>query len=110
MTDSRVRRGRKTQDIAAAYLRESGAVQAAAVPASARGRDIVNVPGVAPEVKARRGFAPKEWMKQAAHNAGPDIPVVIMRPDGMGPDSVEDWPVFFRFADAIKLLRRAGYW
>lgn len=110
MTDSRVRRGRKTQDIAALYLVESGAILARAVAASERGRDIIGVPGVAPEVKARRAFSPKAWMKQARANAGPDIPIVIMRPDGVGPESVKDWPVFFRFEDAVALLRKAGHW
>ena len=34
---------------------------------------------------------------------------VVHRPDGMGETSVDHWPVTLRLADAVRLLRAAGY-
>lgn len=109
MTDHRVSRGRESQEIAAGYMREHGFPLARAVAASLKGVDIQECTGLAPEVKARRDFKPKEWMKQAVANAGDDLPFVVMRPDGMGDKSVADWPTFLRFEDFIWLVREAGY-
>ena len=56
MATARVRRGRKTQDIVARYLRDCGWNHAEAVHTDERGRDIKNVLGHAVEVKGRYGF------------------------------------------------------
>jgi len=107
MATARVRRGRKTQAIVAARLQDlfPGCEP---VPASLPGRDILGTPGVAIEVKARRDLVLPGWLRQAAKNAGTDLPVLIHRPDGFGEQSVGDWPVTMRLADWEKLMERGG--
>lgn len=63
------------------------------VSGAASGKDLRNTPGLAGEVKARRDFAPMEWLRQASKNAGADeMPIVIWQPDGYGPASMKQWP------------------
>lgn len=107
MTDSRVRRGRKSEEVAASYLR-SLYPKANAVAASHAGRDILDTPGFAPEVKARRAFEPIKAMQQAERNAGKDIPMVVLRMDGQGEESVADWLCIFRFKHAKQLMEAYG--
>ena len=103
MTSSRVSRGRKTQQIAAEYL-QSVFPNAESLAASLPGKDIKNTPGWAFEVKARRGFSPAEWLKQAKKNAIADVPVVIMRPDGYGEARIADWITFLSLEDFRYIL------
>lgn len=66
------------------------------------GRDILNVPGHAPEVKARDDFDPLKWWRQAKKNSKPgEIPSVIVRMRGQGdePDDVSNYLVFRRLED-----------
>jgi hypothetical protein len=64
-------------------------------PASLSGKDILDTPGYACEVKARREFNPKEWAKQAVKNAADgELPFVVMRPDGLGEESVAQFLAF----------------
>lgn len=84
--------------------------RAEAVAAAMPGADIRHTPGAAIEVKARRAFDPAAWMRQAEKNANVgELPIVVMRPDGAGEKSVNDWPAFIRLWDLIELLERAGY-
>lgn len=124
MTDARVRRGRKSEHLAADYLLPLFP-NAHAVAASLPGRDILGtsaddieflhgdpVPnpetrGIAPEVKARKAFEPLKAMAQAKRNAGNDIPMVILRMDGQGEESVGDWLAIFTFKEARDLIGRA---
>lgn len=39
----------------------------------------------------------------------PGLPVVISRPDGYGPATIEDWPALVPFGALVELLREAGY-
>lgn len=93
----------------AAYLRTRGWAYATDAGAGRSGRDILNVLGLAIEVKARRDYSPLAWLRQATSTADGDLPLVVHRPDGMGPASIADWPVTFRLEDAVKLLHSAGY-
>lgn len=43
----------------------------------------------------------------ATSNTG--LPIVVHRPDGMGPASIENWPATLRLSDLVRLLRAAGY-
>lgn len=106
---SRVLRGRETQRILAADLRNNGAPDARSVEASLPGRDILNVPGLAIEVKARAEFLPKAWIKQAIRNADGDLPLVVLRCNGQGEKSVDDWPTIMRWGDVKELLREGNY-
>lgn len=60
------------------------------------------------EVKARAEFNPLAWIRQAEKNAGEDYPVVWMRPNGLGPESVGKWLAFMRVDDWLELCERAG--
>lgn len=101
---SRRARSRKTEEIVAERLREvfPGAARR---PASLPGSDILNTPGYDVEVKARRDLHLTAWLKQASDRAGTDLPVVVHRPDGYGPERIDQWPVTMRLADFVRLIR-----
>lgn len=106
---SRKQRGADTQRTVAQFFREHGWPFATAVGAGASGRDVDNMPGLAPEVKARRDYNPTAWLKQAAKNGSDDLAFVVHRPDGYGPEKVAHWPVTLTLRDFAELLAAAGY-
>lgn len=106
-TQSRKRRGAATQTTAARWFTEHGWPYAESAGAGRPGSDITGLPGLACEVKARRGFSPLAWIRQAQTSNG--LPFVIHRPDGMGPGTIANWPVTLRLADFTGLLQAAGY-
>lgn len=106
---SRKHRGSDTQNLAADWFRTHGWPFAESAGAGRPGRDCLGMPGLAPEVKARANFNPRAWVRQAVAAAGEDLPFVIIRPNGMGPLSIADWPTIFRLTDATRLMRDAGY-
>lgn len=105
---SRKQRGYDTQRIAAARLREAGWVYAEPVGAGRPGSDVTGVVGIDLEVKARRGLDLPGWMRQTA-NRTTGLPMLLVRPDGFGPATVDLWPAIFPFGRAIDLLKDAGY-
>ena len=109
LSQSRKHRGYATQRIFAEWLR--GVLYRFAEPTGAgrQGRDILSTPGVWFELKARRGFSPLEALRQASKDAGDELPVAILRMDGQGEKSVEEWVACMRAGDLIRLLREAGY-
>jgi hypothetical protein len=109
VTKPRTARGRQTEEWAAEYYRDRGFPHAERIPASLPGRDINGMPGLAPEVKARRDFNPLKWGRQARKNATGDVPYVILRPDGYGKEQIGDWLVIRRLEDDTEILRLAGY-
>jgi len=108
VSDTRKRRGAATQNIAATWFTEHGWPWAQSTGAGRTGSDITGLPGLACEVKARRGFSPLAWIRQAQAGKG-DLPFVILRCDGQGPAATADWPVILRLADFTDLLHEAGY-
>lgn len=106
---SRKARARATEKAVADYL-QYVFPEAAAVASALSGSDILHTPGVAVEVKARRDLDLQAWLRQATKAASPeDLPVVVHRPDGLGVESVDMWPVTMRFYEFLLLLRKAGY-
>jgi hypothetical protein len=105
----RTRRGAETQAVAAAWYRDHGFPYCTDAGAGRAGRDLLNMVGLAGEVKARRDFVPISWLRQAARNAAGDVPFVLLRCDGQGPAAVADWPVITRNEDWTRLVRAAGY-
>lgn len=107
---SRKARGRRTEAVLVDRLKTlfPNAMQ---VNSAASGADILNTPGLAIEVKARRGLDLPAWMRQAAKNAKPgEMPVLMTRLNGQGEETVDDWPVILRFGNflhTITLLRQA---
>ncbi len=108
MPTPRVSRGRKTQELVAEYFRKRGWPDARSSPASIPGRDILYMPGLAPEVKASndKNFSMTGSLKQARANAGDDLPFVIYRPRGFGPEKIGDWVVLIDLDWFVTLLRR----
>lgn len=104
---TRKRRGSETQNVVAEWFAEHGWPYAESAGAGRPGVDILGLVGISVEVKARRGFSPLAWIRQARQQPG--IPLVVHRPDGMGPASVADWPVTMRLTDVTALLHAAGY-
>lgn len=109
-TQSRKRRGMATQAAGARWFREHGWPFAESAGAGRPGCDVLGLPGLACEIKARRDFAPLAWIRQAARRRlDHGLPFVLHRPDGMGEASIAEWPVTLRLADFTDLLHAAGY-
>jgi hypothetical protein len=102
-------RGMKTQAIIAAWWRARGFPYATDAGAGRGGRDILNLIGLACEVKARAGFNPLAWIKQARGTAAGDLPFVILRCNGQGEANVGEWPVIVPLEHFTALVRAAGY-
>lgn len=109
MASARVARGRKTQELLAEYYRQNGWPDAEAVAASLPGRDIKNMLGLAPEVKATERESFPAAVRQARANSDGDVPYVIYRPRGYGPERIDEWLVIMRLDDHVMLVREAGY-
>lgn len=110
MANPRVTRGRKTQELVADYFRRRLHSAAKSRPASLPGVDVYDIPGLAPEVKATAGQDFTGALRQARANAGEgNVPFVIYRPAGYGPERIDHWIVAFDLATATELLRKAGY-
>lgn len=101
-------RGRRSEKVVAERLRVLYPY-AHAVNSSAPGPDILETPGMAVEVKARRGLDLVGWLRQARRNAGRHLPVLVVRGDGQGEATVDDWAVVLRLADFIDLAGHAGH-
>ncbi len=104
---SRRQRGHETQNAVARYFKAAGWEHAESAGAGRAGVDVLGLAGISVEVKARRQLALPAWLRQARQSPG--LPVVVHRPDGMGPGTVDDWPATMRLADLTNLLREAGY-
>lgn len=106
---ARKARGAQTQALAAAWFRGHGFPFCTDAGAGRTGRDLLNLVGLAGEVKARAGFNPLEWIRQAVKAAEGDLPFVLLRCNGQGPTVIGDWPVIVRLSDFTRLVRDAGY-
>ncbi|HEX8627080.1 MAG TPA: hypothetical protein VF755_02785 [Catenuloplanes sp.] len=109
MSTHRIRRGAETQRIVAAAWKADGWPYAEPVGAGAPGRDMTGTPGIGAEIKARRDLDLTGWLRQTTCNARADVPVLIVRPDGYGPATVDDWPAIVPHGALRRLLRLAGY-
>jgi hypothetical protein len=108
-TAARKSRGIATQVQAAQWFRDHGFPFCTDTGPGRPGRDLLNLIGLAGEVKARAGFSPLAWIRQATATAAGDLPFVLFRCNGQGPKAVADWPVLLRLEDFTALVRAAGY-
>lgn len=106
---SRKARGSETQNAAAAWYRDNGFPYCESAGAGRQGRDLLGMPGLAGEVKARADLAPMAWLRQAEAAANGDLPFVLWRPNGFGTMTIPLWGVFLRNGDFTRLIREAGY-
>ena len=94
MANSRVQRGRQTQAMVAEWLRSHGYPDAEPVPAFLSGKDIIGTPGLSIEVKATSDVPILGGVRQAVQNADlGDLPLVVWRPNGYGPNRIDEWIV-----------------
>lgn len=105
----RKRRGAETQTALAGYLADHGFPSAMSTGSGRSGTDVTGTVGVCWECKARRDFSPMEWARQAAKVDPLLLPICVCRPDGMGVQTVADWPAFTPVRHMVRLLRLAGY-
>jgi hypothetical protein len=108
-TPSRKSRGMASQAIAAAWFRDHGFPYCTDAGAGRSGRDLLNLIGLACEVKARTAFNPLAYVRQAVTSANGDLPFALIRCNGQGPAAIADWPVLLRLEDFTALVRAAGY-
>jgi len=107
---TRKQRGRESEEIVAAYLRDHGFPHAERRPASLPGSDITGLVGMDVEVKARRGLDLGALMRQQEARCGAGtLAWAVVRPDGAGPATVARWPVVLPLAAMVDLLRAAGH-
>lgn len=106
---SRKQRGNHTQTLVARWFGRNGWPWAESTGAGRPGVDVTGLPGLACEVKARRDFSPLAWLRQAETATRGGLPFVVHRPDGMGEQSIADWPVTLRLSHFTALLTAAGY-
>lgn len=105
----RKHRGYATQRMVAAYLATRGWPYAHAIGAGEAGDDVQGCLDIAVEVKARRGFDPTAAIRQMQARRSTALPFAVLRMDGTGEATLDDWPVVLRLADMVALLREAGY-
>ena len=102
MANHRKHRGYRTQKVIADYLK-TWFPYADTAGAGRQGEDILNVPTISIEVKARADFQPLAWIKQAESNAVGKLPMVIMRCNGQGEDAGE-YLAFVKVKDIMPIL------
>ena len=102
MANHRKTRGYRTQKVLADYLKQ-WFPYADTAGAGRQGEDILNVPTISIEVKARSDFQPLAWIKQAESNATGKLPMVIMRCNGQGEDAGE-YLAFVKVKDIMPIL------
>ena len=102
MSQSRKHRGAATERLVAERLR---VIWPHCNVVRGTGADLTETPGAAVEIKARANLAIPAFMRQAAKHAATSntVPLLVLRLNGQGPASIDDWPVVMRLADFIDL-------
>jgi hypothetical protein len=94
----------------AEWFEKRGWPRAYSKGASEPGKDIERMTGLSPEVKATTGSDYLGALRQAEANAAEgDVPFVIHRPNGYGPEKIDQWLMIFNLKDGTELLQKAGY-
>lgn len=101
-SQSRKHRGYRSQRNVAEFLHRWFPF-AESTGAGRSGEDVTGTPGLSIEVKARAAFNPVGWLKQAKKNAGHNLAMVVLRPNGVG-DNAEDYLVILRFGDLMEVI------
>ena len=106
-SQSRKYRGFATERIVANYLQQWWEF---ASVGRGKGKDILNVPNLDIEVKARTGFQPKQVLAQikARTDLSGELGFAVLRLNGQGEDA-RDYAAIIRFEDLVTLLVKCGY-
>jgi len=109
-SQSRKHRGYDSQRIVSRWFAANGWPYAEPVGAGRSGSDVTGMLGLDVEVKARRGLDLPALLRQLGERADRGVlGFGVLRLDGQGPASIEEWPVVLRLDDFTALLRAAGY-
>jgi len=74
--------------------------------------DVAGAPGLVFEIKNHKSYKFPEWLKETEVeriNAKADYGVLIVKPNGVGLGSVQDWWAVMTVGQMLNLLREAGY-
>ena len=74
--------------------------------------DVSGMVGLAIEIKNHKTYKFPEWLKETEVervNAKADYGVLVVKPNGVGLNSVEDWWAVMPVGAMLNLLRDAGY-
>lgn len=108
MTTPRVTRGRQTESLLAEYLKP-WFPDAERIAAGLPGHDLKKVGRLAFEVKATTALPLLPALRQVRKRALPDeIPLVIWRPNGYGPERIKQWVAATDLDVLVDLLGKAG--
>ena len=110
MSQSRKHRGYATQRIVADYFRSQGWEHALPVGAGRDGSDVTGIDGLDIEIKARTKLDLSGLMKQLSdRRAESGLGVGVLRLNGQGEKSVEQFVAVLTLADLVYLLKASGY-
>lgn len=110
MSQSRKHRGYATQRIVADYLREQGWQHALPVGAGRDGSDITGIEGLDIEIKARTNLDLPALMRQLEERRKDSgLGVGVLRLNGQGEKSVQQFVAVLTLADLTYLLKSSGY-
>lgn len=110
MSQSRKHRGYATQRIVAEYLQSNGWEHALPVGAGRDGSDITGIAGLDIEIKSRTRLdiaGTMRQMKERTQNG--EIALGVLRLNGQGEKSVEDFVCLLSLKDLVYLLKASGY-
>ena len=110
---SRKHRGYATQRLIANRWRDNGiAPYAKSAGAGEQGNDILDVPGLAVEIKARDTVTLPAALRQARAGMAADgnlaVPIVVWRHNGQGEAAIGEWTVTLSLADFENLWKAAN--
>lgn len=74
--------------------------------------DVSGMVGLVVEIKNHKTYKFPEWLKETEIervNAKADYGVLVVKPNGVGLNSVDDWWAVMPVGAMLKLLRDAGY-
>ena len=110
MSQSRKHRGYATQRIVADYFKAQGWEHALPVGAGRDGSDVTGIAGLDIEIKARTKLDLASLMRQLSERRQSDgLGVGVLRLNGQGEKSVEQFVAILTLADLAYLLKASGY-
>ena len=110
MSQSRKHRGYATQRIVADYFVAQGWEHALPVGAGRDGSDVTGIAGLDIEIKARTKLDLAGLMRQLSERKkDTGLGVGVLRLNGQGEKSVEQFVAVLTLADLVYLLKGAGY-
>ena len=110
MSQSRKHRGYATQRIVAEYLQSHGWDNALPVGAGRDGSDITGIKGLDIEIKARTKLDLAGTMRQLQERSkDTGLGIGVLRLNGQGEKSVEQFVALLTLADLVYLLKASGY-